>query len=110
MLIIHLQATQPDTKAATKPTANTPSEMSPITEAAPYFTIFMVSSRASPRMGGMTMRKENWASLSLLLPRMSPVAMVEPERDRPGITATAWARPMMKASLRLMFSFWRGLA
>ena len=51
-----------------------------------------------PRIGASTIRKENWATLSLRLPRISPVAIVVPERDRPGSVATACARPMMKAS------------
>ena len=54
--------------------------------------------RASPRMGMMTMRKEKRATSSRLSPRMMPVAMVVPERERPGRMATAWAQPMMKAS------------
>ena len=61
-------------------------------------------------MGGMTIRNENCASDSFLLPSSSPVAMVLPERDSPGITAQAWAIPMMKASFQEIFSFWRGLA
>ena len=68
------------------------------------------SSRASPRMGGMTIRNENWAIFSFLLPSIRPVAMVLPERLRPGSTAQACAMPMTKAFHGVIFSFWRGLA
>ena len=78
MLIIHLQAKQPDTKAATKPTISDRAGMSPAM-ASPFIN-FMPSSSASPKMGGMTIRKENWASLALSSPSKRPVAMVLPER------------------------------
>ena len=70
----------------------------------PTSAMSLTSSRASPRMGGMTMRNENWASFSFLLPSRRPVAMVLPERERPGRTATAWAIPMTKACQGEMFS------
>ena len=108
MLIIHLQAMQPNTKAARKPTTSGTVSMLPITFSP--LAIFSVSSRASPKMGGITMRNENWASDSFLLPSSRPVAMVDPERDTPGSTATACARPMIKASFIEMCSFLRGLA
>ena len=87
MLIIHLQATQPETKAAMKPTANDNAGMSPATSSP--FTIFITSSNASPQIGGITIKKENWASFALLFPNNKPVAIVDPERDKPGITAQA---------------------
>ncbi len=58
----------------------------------------MSSNNASPKIGMSTMRNENLATCSFLLPNIIPVAMVEPERDKPGKTATAWAKPIMKAS------------
>ena len=58
----------------------------------------------------ITISNENWASFSFLLPSRRPVAMVEPDRDRPGSTATAWAMPMTKAWNGEMVSRWRGLA
>ena len=64
----------------------------------------LASRRASPRMGGMTMRKENCASFSFLLPSNRPVAMVLPERESPGRTAAAWAIPITKACQREMLS------
>ena len=44
------------------------------------------------------------------LPSNRPVAIVEPERERPGIVAAACAIPMMKASRYEISLFWRGLA
>ena len=108
MFIIHLHATHPDRNAATKPMAR--GSASTLPNAASPFAALMASSNASPRIGGMTMRNENCASFSFLLPSRSPVAMVLPERDSPGITAAACASPMMKASFMLIFSFCRGFA
>ena len=96
MLIIHLQAMHPLTNAATKPT--TRGNVSMPANASSPLAAFKTSSNASPSMGGMTIRNENWARFSFLLPSSKPVAMVEPERESPGSTAAAWARPMMKAS------------
>ena len=110
MLIIHLQAMQPKMKDAKKPTMAATGEMPLMASLKPTSNISLTSSRASPRMGGMTIRKENCASFSFLLPSSKPVAMVLPERERPGITAQACAIPMMKACQPLMFSFCRGLA
>ena len=85
-------------------------ERPPMAVLTPNSAISFTSRRASPRMGGMTIRKENCASFSLLLPRRRPVAMVLPERERPGNTARAWAMPMTKACQGEIWSRWRGLA
>ena len=103
MFIIHLQARQPKMKDDTKPTARGRASIEPITFSP--FVIFSTSSRASPKMGGITIRNENCASDSFLLPNSRPVAMVLPERDTPGSTATACASPMMKASFIEICSF-----
>ena len=108
MLIIHLQAMHPEMNAARKPTMRGRVEMLPKTSSP--FIIFITSSNASPRMGGITMRNENCASDSFLLPSSRPVAMVLPERDSPGMTAHACAMPMMRASFHEMFCLMRGLA
>ena len=102
MFIIHLQAMHPLTKAATKPTMRGSVSISP--NASSPLTALSTSRSASPRMGGMTMRNENCASFSFLLPSKMPVAIVEPERERPGSTAAACAKPMMKASFIEIFS------
>ena len=103
MFIIHLHAKHPDTKAAMNPTANGSMSMPPKTSSP--FTAFITSSNASPNIGGITIRNENCASDSFLLPSSKPVAIVLPERERPGITAHACAKPIIKASFRLIFSF-----
>ena len=99
---------QPDTNAAKKPTTNDDVEISPITSSP--LNPFMMSSKASPKIGGITIKKENCARFSFLLPNKSPVAIVLPERDRPGRTAQACAKPIIKASRMLMFSLIRGFA
>ena len=58
ILIIHLQAIHPETKAARKPTASDAVLMPALTAEA-SFIIFIPSSKASPRIGGITIRKEN---------------------------------------------------
>ena len=88
MLIIHLQATQPEIKAAKKPIISAPILISALAAEA-FFTISIPESSASPKIGGITMRKENCASVSFLFHKISPVAMVLPERDNPGMTAQA---------------------
>ena len=50
---------------------------------------FIMSRKASPKIGTNTIKKENLATFSLLFPSRIPVAMVEPERDKPGNTAQA---------------------
>ena len=40
------------------------------------------------------MINEKRAAVSLLTPSSIPIKMVEPERDRPGKIAPAWAQPM----------------
>ncbi len=91
--IITLHARQPLTKAATKPMSRGCHSM-----VSGSFINLMPSNKASPKIGGMTMRNENCAKSAFLTPNSRPVAMVEPERDKPGNTATACAQPMMKAS------------
>ena len=95
-------------KAAANPIIIAPSEMSEAPEAEPL-RMSIPSSSASPRIGGITIRNENCASFSLLSPSRSPVAMVEPERDRPGSTATACAKPMTNASAMEISCLTRGL-
>ena len=72
---------------------------------APYILVIVgamllltASSSVSPRIGASTIRNENCATAAFLLPSKRPVAMVVPERERPGMAAQACARPMMKAS------------
>ena len=83
--------------AARKPTMSAIGEMPSIAVPKPCFAMSITSRSASPSTGGMTIRKENCAIRSFLLPKSSPVAMVVPDLDRPGSTATACPIPMMKA-------------
>ena len=107
--IIHLQAIHPLTKAAKNPDIIADKGSA---SAAPFAVRYscdgakmcLKSIRASPRIGGITIRNENCASFCFELPRSSPVAIVEPERDSPGRTATVCAMPMMKACSVEMFS------
>ena len=91
--IIHLHAKNPEIKAETKPVSTTPHEMfsvMPAPEAS--------SMRLAPITGISTIRKENLAILSLLFPIINPVAIVAPDLDIPGMVATDWAIPMIRAS------------
>ena len=69
-----------------------------------------MSNSILPRMTGMTMMNEKLATSSLLLPSSSPVAMVDPDRERPGSVAAACARPMTKALPKVIPFLARGLA
>ena len=55
----------------------------------PVWKISIVSRRASPNIGTNTIRNENCAMFSFLLPSNRPVAIVVPERESPGSTAHA---------------------
>lgn len=57
ILIINLQAKQPDMNAAINPTTSDVAGMLPIMLSPPI--ILTMSRRASPNMGGMTIKKEN---------------------------------------------------
>ena len=46
--------------------------------------------RAAPKMIGVDSRKENRAAPSRVSPRTSPVEMVIPDRETPGMIARAW--------------------
>ena len=95
---------QPKTKAATKPIIAASGEMPTMAWLKPSSKIFLVLSMASPKIGGITIRNEKCASFSFLSPSRSPVAMVLPERERPGSVAIAWAIPIIKAWTGEMFS------
>lgn len=56
---IHLQAKQPKIKAVMKPTIKEVADISPATAESPAFDAFITSSKASPRIGGITIRNEN---------------------------------------------------
>ncbi len=88
-------AKHPDTNAARNPIIITGTDNP---DSAGENPPFIKSRRASPKIGIITIRNENRATCSFLFPSMSPVAIVVPERESPGKTATACERPMMNAS------------
>ncbi len=49
---------------------------------------------AAPKMMGVDSKKENLAAPSLVSPISSPVVIVMPERETPGIIAKAWDIPI----------------
>ena len=93
---MNLQARQPDKKAPRNPINKGVNPMPPSN--AGSLMMSMIFKNVSPKIGIKTMRNENCAMLSFLFPSMRPVAMVVPERESPGKTATACPKPMMKAS------------
>lgn len=101
-LIIQLHANKPEAKAAIKPT--TKIDVSIL--AAVETSVLKMLSIFSPIIGTRTIKKENLATSDFLFPNNKPVAMVEPEREIPGITAKVCATPIIKASRKLIsFSF-----
>ena len=56
----------------------------------------------APKIAGMLSKNEKRAALSRVSPKAKAAVMVVPERDEPGIRATAWARPMSRASLTVI--------
>ena len=96
IVIIILQAKSPDTKAAMKPIRRGESPMPAEIDVSEEDSLIK-SKSCSPIIGASTIRKENWAILSLFTPDTSPVAIVAPERDRPGATAKACAIPTKRA-------------
>jgi len=49
---------------------------------------------AAPRIMGVDSKNENLAAPSLVIPVSSPVVIVMPERETPGMIASAWDIPM----------------
>lgn len=86
-------ASQPEIKAAKKPVKSEDKGMEEADSSPEART-----SAFSPKMGMSTIRNENCATASFLLPNSRPVAIVVPLRDNPGSTATLCARPITKAS------------
>ena len=55
-------------------------------------------------MAGMERRKENFPESSRSSPQKSPVDMVAPDREIPGMMANPWAIPIRTESIHLIFS------
>ena len=55
----------------------------------------------APNIAGIERRKENLIAFCLLNPKSIPVLVVEPERDIPGIKASAWESPIMNVFFKV---------
>ena len=66
--------------------------------------IFRDSKKVAPRMAGTERRKENLPESSRSSPQKSPVDMVAPDREIPGMMATPWAIPIRTESTHPIFS------
>jgi len=64
---------------------------------------FLNSNRMAPRIAGIERRKENFPESSRSRPQKSPVEMVAPDREIPGMIANPWAIPIMRASIHPIF-------
>lgn len=89
-----LHANIPDIKAAKKPTII---DSIGIPETAGLKSPPMTLKNVSPSIGTRTIKNENCATASFFTPQSNPVAIVVPERDKPGKTAIAWDNPITKA-------------
>ena len=54
-------------------------------------------STTAPRMAGIDSKKLNRAAASRSIPRNKPAAMVDPEREMPGVIARPWPKPIPTA-------------
>src|SRR5699024_8990360 len=102
IFIIHLQAKQPEINAAIKPIIN---DKVGIPDCSAENSPPINPKNDSPIIGTKTIRNENWASFSFLLPNSNPVAIVVPDLDNPGNTAKACDNPIIKASFIDRVSF-----
>jgi hypothetical protein len=57
---------------------------------------------AAPKMMGVDNKNENLAAPSLVVPISNPVVIVMPERETPGMIASAWDIPMSILVLKVM--------
>ena len=63
----------------------------------------------APRIIGMLKRKEYLAAVILSNPQKSPVAIVQPEREKPGRAAKPWARPINIDVFKSTWSFFASI-
>lgn len=93
MLIISLQATNPEMKAAINPTIN----VTELTEELDSPVCLRMANRLAPIIGIKTIKNEKRVARSFLTPNINAVEMVAPDLEIPGITATACIIPIIKA-------------
>lgn len=89
-------ANNPETKAAIKPTINGITEIS-LTDVSLVFKKLTNSRIKEPKITGMEIKNENFIAFSLLIPKILEEDIVRPEREIPGIIATAWPIPVINA-------------
>ena len=100
MLFSRLIDAMPDTIATTMPMryAGTFASSTPSLKASIRLIIL------APRTAGTDSRNENFTANFLSSPVAIPAVMVVPERERPGIVATHWHRPIISASEIVMLA------
>ena len=59
--------------------------------------------RAAPKIMGVDNKNENLAAPSLVIPPNNPVVIVIPERETPGMIASAWDTPMNMLVPKVIF-------
>ena len=91
-----LQAKIPTPKAMAAPNRVVQSSWTP--------PIFGNSNRVAPSMAGMDRRKENFPESSRSRPQKSPVEMVAPALEIPGMMANPWAIPIIMESIHPILS------
>ena len=62
-------------------------------------TASYICSKPLPRIAGMLSKKEKRAAVSLFNPINKPPVIVVPEREEPGINASACAKPITRVSI-----------
>ena len=85
----------PIPKATTVPTRVIPSSW--------MVPTFSSSNTVAPKIAGIERRKENFAESSRSRPVRSPVDMVAPDLEMPGMMAIPWAIPIRTESNHLIF-------
>ncbi len=100
VLMSSFNARMPEKTAARNPAMTEPAGR---TDRSIWRKFLSSSTVVAPKMAGIASRKLNSTAHLRFRPRSSAVQIVEPEREMPGIMATAWARPMTEAFLRLKF-------
>ena len=91
----------PETAATTMPIMY--AGISPVLKT-PSLTTSRTLSTTLPRIVGMERTKEYSAANLRFIPQATPAVIVEPEREIPGRTATAWTPPTISASFTVIVS------
>ena len=91
-VIIHLHATIPEKKAATKPKSKEGNSILSLSPSASK-SVFAIL----PKISGSTIKKEKRAAFSRSIPNNTAVAIVDPLLEIPGRIAMAWTTPKTKA-------------